>query len=289
MRIVLGFLLLFPFIASAETLELDDALRATYTACVGIDENLSDLKKMAGINTAVTAVGTGLGAGALTVGIIKADRDKLRHELNQELAKLRTGEMSDEEFFKLLNRIPEYKKYIQANSESKTLGNWRTGLMAGNTATNIAGAIVAGNNKVDADLDTQIKNCRTAVQNLRTSIARARIEGADITEATDIFNACSGYETVDVSKINTRAQGALISSIVGATTGVAGTATSAVANTENVRNGDENKEKNINTAANVLAGASTAASGVATVFNATQISAIKKVADVASKCTGVLK
>ena len=77
MRIVLGFLLLFPFIASAETLELDDALRATYSACVGIDENLSDLKKMAGINTVVTAVGTGLGAGALTVGII-ASRIKSR-------------------------------------------------------------------------------------------------------------------------------------------------------------------------------------------------------------------
>ena len=172
--------------------------------------------------------------------------------------------------------------------------------MAGNTATNIAGAIIAGNNKVDADLDTQIKNCRAAVQNLKTSIARARIEGADITEATDIFNACSGYETVDVSKINTRGRGAMISSIVGATTGVAGTATSAVANTESVRkddlatqgkktDSDWDKEKNINTAANVLAGASTAASGVATVFNATQISAIKKVADVASKCTGVLK
>ena len=49
------------------------------------------------------------------------------------------------------------------------------------------------------------------------------------------------------------------------------------------------KEKNLNTTANILAGASTVASATATVFNATQISAIKKVAEVAQQCTEVLK
>jgi hypothetical protein len=42
---------------------------------VGIDDELADLKKMAGINTAVTAVGTAAGAAATTVGIIKANKD----------------------------------------------------------------------------------------------------------------------------------------------------------------------------------------------------------------------
>ena len=87
--------------------------------------------------------------------------------------------------------------------------------------------------------------------------------------------------------------------IVGATTGLAGTITSGVANSESVRkdglkpsektNADWDKEKNINTAANVLAGASTVASGAATVFNATQIKTIKDVANVAAKCTEALK
>ena len=54
-------------------------------------------------------------------------------------------------------------------------------------------------------------------------------------------------------------------------------------------NSNTEKEKNLNTAANVLSGVTTAASATATVFNATQISAIKKVAEVAEKCTGVLK
>ena len=49
------------------------------------------------------------------------------------------------------------------------------------------------------------------------------------------------------------------------------------------------KEKDLNIAANVLSVGATAASISATVFNATQIAAIKKVAGVSEKCTGVLK
>ena len=46
--------IIFPFFSnfilsaySAEVLDLDTALRNTYTACVGIDDELADLKKMA--------------------------------------------------------------------------------------------------------------------------------------------------------------------------------------------------------------------------------------------------
>ena len=59
----------------ADILPLNDALRATYTACVGIDNKLGDLKKMAGINTAVTAVGTATGVGATVAGVVKAQKD----------------------------------------------------------------------------------------------------------------------------------------------------------------------------------------------------------------------
>ena len=62
--------------ASANILPLDDALRATYTACVGIDDELADLKTMAGINTAITSVGTAAGVGATVTGLVKADKDK---------------------------------------------------------------------------------------------------------------------------------------------------------------------------------------------------------------------
>ena len=177
--------------------------------------------------------------------------------------------------------------------QSKNLGNWRTGLMGGATATNVAGAIIAGTNKVDGDLKSQIDNCISNVKTLQNSIMQARINGEDVSEAQSIASACGEYEYVDVSKINNHAEGAMISSIVGAATGLAGTITSATANSNKIRDaqGDaaQQKEKNLNTASNVLAGATTVASATATVFNATQISAIKKVAAVAEKCTGVLK
>jgi len=287
---------------------LDDALRTTYVSCVGIDNELADLKKMAGINTAVTGVGTGLGAGATIVGIVKANKDKQIARLEEELSKLHA--IQERRSFAAPNRAEllagvdayyqdthDESKEIEGQIEkltnqSKKLGNWRTGLMAGNTATNVAGAIIAGNNKIDGDLETQIKNCSAAVKNLRNVMMQARVMGVDITEADSIANACGGYDYVDISKVNNKAKGAFVSSIIGATTGVAGTVTSAMANTDATRNDNtesgKQKEKNLNLAANVLAGTSTVASGVATVFNATEISAIKKVAEVAQKCEGVL-
>ena len=295
---------LVPIFAHADEADLVAALQNTYSACIGIDEALADLKKMAGINTAITGVGTGLGAGATIVGIVKNKKDELRKDLNRKLLDLKN--MSDKEFLKFLGDISLYKEYTetlekleQANKQSKNLGNWRTGLLAGNTATNIAGAIIAGRNTTDGDLQNQIENCKAAISELRRARGRARIDGIDVGEANAIISACEGFETVDVSKINTRAKGAMVSSIVGATTGLSGTITSAVANSESVRkdnvepenktDADWNREKSMNNVANVLAGASTVASGVATVFNATQISAIKKVAEVATKCTEVLK
>ena len=315
MKKLLILAMLFPVVADADVLGLDDALRATYTACVGIDEGLSDLKKMAGINTAVTAVGTAAGAGATVVGIVKANKDAQARGIAEGLKAAKDFQYTSEtikenlwddedtrkaflaEFQAKMNT--EWDEKIQPlRDESKTLGNWRTGLMAGNTATNIAGAIIAGNNKIDEDLQTQIDNCKTAVRNLKDSVMQARMNGEDVTEADNIVEACNEFNYVDVSPINDKAKGAMISSIVGAATGVAGTVTSAVANSDDVRLDNKKfdkteeewqKEKNWNTAANVLAGTSTVASGVATVFNATQISAIKKVANVASKCTEVLK
>ena len=306
MKKLLLLAVLCPMVARADTLPLDDALRATYNACVGIDEELADLKKMAGINTAVTAVGTGLGAGATVVGIVKASKDAKAKAKYDDYVKKPPREVlsqssMDAFFYKwkteFSNDAMEYDKLRQ---QSKKLGDWRTGLMAGSAATSITSAVLAGRNKVSDDLQGQIDNCRASVKELKNSIAMARTQGVDVTEAVAIANTCGEFEYVDISKINKRARGAMISSVVGAATGVAGTVTSGVANSESVRKdnsaksgekskSDLNKEKNINTAANVLAGASTAASATATIFNATQISAIKKVAVVAEKCTGVLK
>ena len=294
----------------ADILPLNDALRATYTACIGIDENLADLKKMAGINTAITSVGTATGIGATVTGIVKSSKDAEIEELEKILEEIdkmhqETTPLTDAEFVTFMsefnsvyNTTLNNKESIQSEidkleKQSKSLGNWRTGLMAGSTATNLAGAIIASKNTTDGEITEQIEACKVAVNNLRQSIVQARISGENISEAEQIANTCGQYEFIDLSKINTKAKGAMISSAIGTATGLTGTIVSASANTDKVRSDNtadgKQKEKNLNLTSNILAGATTAASATATVFNATQISAIKKVAEVATNCTGVLK
>ena len=308
MRFIALFLMFLPFTAMAEVLPLYDALRGTYTACVGIDEELADLKKKAGINTAVTVVGTTTGVGATVTGVVKSSKDSKIEELEIKLEQLREIESKNQQqesvennfeafasefetsYSSIAQQLKDYQSEIDKLTEqSKKLGNWRTGLLAGSTATNIAGAAISGTNKVSAGLKEQINSCISAVDTLQQSMMQARLNGEDITEAQRIVEACKEYEYVDTSKIDNRAKGAMISSVVGAGLGLAGTITSASANSKDVRDGGSDKEKNLNTTANVLSGVTTVASATATGFNAAQISAIKKVAEVAEKCTGVLK
>jgi hypothetical protein len=301
------FAVLLAVPAHAEILDIDIAMNNAKSACGGISAKLAPLKTMAGINTAVTGVGTAANAGATVVGIVKASKDKQAEELEELLAKIdeinKESQMDPpseaeadaflKEFSAELAKAAENSAAYQSeldklNKQSKSLGNWRTGLMAGGTVTNVAGAVIAGTNKVDEDLATMIERCKSSIKDLRDSMMQARIEGRDVGNADNIISKCGDYDTVDLSKIDNRATGAMVSSIVGATTGAAGTVTSIAANTDKTRNDNSDsgkqKEKNLNTASNVLAGASTAASVTATVFNATQISAIKKVSNVADGC-----
>lgn len=291
-------------IHAAEILDLDMALKNTYRACVGIDEKLSDYKVLAGINTAVQAVGTGLGTGATAVGIVKASTDK-KMERNEKI--LNVEKLTDEEKTEIVAKFKDLIEKLKTKAEkekfeaqlkeqekkSKNLGNWRTGLMAGATVTNVTGAILASQSGANKEIPEMIKDCLAKVDDLKMSIGQARMEGKDVTEAQQILASCREYNTVDVSAVSKRAKGAMISSVVGATTGATGTIISGVANSDNIRQNNtkqgKKKEKDLNTASNVLAGATTVASAVSTVFSGTQIAAIKRIAKVAANCEGALK
>lgn len=314
-KIFIGICAVFVSVcARADEASLVTALQDTYMSCIGIDDELYELKKMAGINTAITGVGTGLGIGATAVGIAKEKVDKeidrLKLEKLRAIEEQRTEagapELSNEEKTEFTATFETASGSVnsaevtdtqitQLTKKSKSLGHWRTGLMFGNTATNVAGAIISSQNRVGTDLQTQIDNCKASVSRLQDAMMQAKIEGVDINEAQNIVNACKEYNYVDLDKINDRGKGATISSVVGAGLGLTGTITSGIANSDSIRSQTTaqglrtDKEKNLNTASNILAGASTVASATATVFNATQIKAIKDVANVASKCTGVLK
>ena len=293
--------------------ELSIAIANTRTLCGGIGNELGEIKKLAGINTAVTATGTVAGGGATVVGLVKSSTDKIAEEIEAELANLRKMAYAQNPLnLKPIhvnwaatslranknNAISEKERQLaQLNEKSKSMGNWRTGLMATSVATNIAGAVIAGTNQVKGDLKSQIDACVESVKNLSNVRMQARISGTaneqDLAYAENIVRACEEWDTVDVSSINKKASGAAISSGVGAGLGLAGVVTSAMANTDKTRNDNSDtgkeKEKNLNTAANVLAGGTTIASATATIFNATQINATKRAVSVANKCEEALR
>lgn len=313
MRLTFGILMSLMVGTAHANTDLAAAIENVRTACGNISAELSDMKKMAGITTAVTGVGTVAGGVALGTGIAKANVDKEIEELEAQIAELkksRSGvpveklEIANKNEFNqsLDDFVRTYSAELQqkaaelsaAEKKSKQLGNVRTGTLAAATATNIAGAVMSGTNRIKGDLKQQIDECLTSVKTLSNVRVQARIDGSandtDLARAENIIRACDAWTTVDVSSINKRSTGATVSSGIGAGLGLAGTITSASANSDGVRNGDDTqREKNLNTAANVLAGGTTVASLSATIFNATQISAIKRAATVADECEGALK
>lgn len=292
----LFFILLSVIANNSYAGDFETAINTARTKCSGISNELSDLKKMAGINTAITGVGIATATGATVVGVVKASKDKdletILSVVDKNKPKSQNPSVNDTlEIYDAY--IKKYKTIDEAQTaldrESKTLGHWRTGLLGTSTATNVAGSIIAGNNSIDDNLSIRIGECIESIDSLKDAVIQARTEGINVENAKKIINECEMWKTADLSVINNKARGAMLSSIVGATTGAAGTVTSAIANSNNIRNGDEKKEKNLNTASNVLAAGTAVASGAATIFNAKQISAVKKIIGIADKCEEVLK
>lgn len=297
------------FSCNATPLDPNVAIANARMNCDKISQRFGSMKTMAQVNTAVTAVGTAAGVGATVVGIAKANTDKEIEKLIQavkqrESTKGNTTLDMDakqdfvDETMSLIKSMTQQENTQNSELEkrSKNLGNWRTGLMAGNTATNIAGTIIAANNHTDQNLRDQLDKCITSIKDLQDSKIQAQIENntdmAVLQKMDRIINACRDYETLDISKIDTKAKGAAISSGVGIAVGTAGTITSAVANSDKIRQDNSDagmaKEKNLNTASNVLAAGATVTSGVATVFNAQQIGTINKAQQIATQCSEAL-
>lgn len=291
--------------------ELSAAIENIRSTCGGIGASLADMKKMAGITTAITGVGTVAGGVALGTGLAKTNLDTQISELEENLVQMDMARnLQPITIANNQNLQQELDAYAAGKSEtltsisnevldtaekqSKQLGNIRTGTMAVATATNIAGAIMSGTNQIKGDLQQQIDECLNSVKTLSNVRMQARISktatDADLARAENIIRACDAWTTVDISSINKRSTGATVSSGIGAGLGLAGTITAASANSDGVRDGEDmQREKNLNTAANVLAGGTTVASLSATIFNATQIKAIKRAATVADECEGALK
>lgn len=289
---------------------LDDlrfALNNAKISCSGISDKLTDLKRMAGINTAVTGVGTVTGGVAFGAGIAKAKLDKkINLELQSAINTNRSNAQNasnDGAYVPNLG-VPRNGGGMDLTTKtndqdmlqkSQKLGDIRTGGIAVAGATNVVGSVIASKNISMDDLEDAIAGCTLAIKNLESAQMQVRTDGGDVDailsqRATDAISKCKQLKTVDLSSVIKKAKGAMLGSVIGAASGAVGTVVSVLANSSKVRNDNSNtgieKEKNLNTASNVLAGTTTVASATSTVFNATQINAIKKISVLAEECEG---
>lgn len=165
--------------------------------------------------------------------------------------------------------------------------------MAGNVATNVASAIIAGVNRDKSDLVQQIQACNEAVKNsaiIKQELQRAGINPLEhpIMQKMDSVNTwCGKLNAADVEQIENKMTAVMGTSIAGAVVGGAGVAVSASANSDKIRDGD--KEKALNTTANVLSGANVATGLVGVGLNVSMISTARNMIKQSELCEEVLK
>ena len=177
----------------------------------------------------------------------------------------------------------QMKHDYEANA--KRLGNIRTGLMAGNTVTAVAGTIVSSSSKKNSDsIKDRIQQCLDTIKNNEQKIGQLRIDcgHGQYEKLKKVVSECRMLSTENMEKISKISTASAAVSGVNIGTGFVGTITSALGN----KNQYDQKTKNLNTAANVMAGASTVASGVATLLNAVTLKSLDNNISVSESCEG---
>ena len=278
--------------------------------CSGIKSNLDTIFGLSVATTVSSGLGTLAAGGALGVGIAKSVTDKKieKNKLFLETKSSRLDTSSPENLkasaTALLSELDSDAEKLEAEiskleKTSKTLGNIRTGLMAGATATSLVSTGTSIGATVTASkLAEKMSSCNTKLSELK--IAKntliAVLEDAEqpstIATADNILNACTGYDEANIKTLKTTMTASAVVSGIGSAVAGAGTVTSIMANTDKTRNDDsekgQKKEKALNLTTNILAGVATGTSGASTVLSATAISRAKKDSEMAGNCESVL-
>lgn len=282
---------------------------AARIVCSGISDEISKVSNVSKINTAVTGVGTVAAGGALVAGIKKSQEEEEIDKLVAEICAAGgctvegVESMSNEDFFNnVIQPMAEIAELQERLERSKKLGNWRTGLMAGTIGTNVASAIISGVNRNQSELIQHIQACNTAVQSAGDMSKQLKAESVNpmenpiVKKLNNMNTWCSSINIADIEKIEKRMTGVMGTSIAGAVIGVAGTATSASANSDKymdeknrmkLSEQEKNKKNNLNTAANVMAGANVVTGAVETGLNISLITLTKKLIKQAEQCEEV--
>lgn len=291
--------------------EAQDTFNAVKMVCSGISDEISKVSNISKINTAVTGVGTVVAGGALVSGIKKSQEEQEIDILVKKICNAGgctadgVESMSNEDFFNnVIKPMAEIAELQEKLERSKKLGNWRTGLMAGTIGTNVASAIISGVNTDQSDLIQHIQACNEAVKSVNTMSNKLKLEGVNplenpvMKQLSNVGTWCNNINITDIEKIEKRMTGVMGTSIAGAVIGVAGTATSAAANSDKymdeqkrlrLSEQEKNKKNNLNTASNVMAGANVVTGAVETGLNISLITLAKKLIKQAEQCEEVFE
>lgn len=236
----------------------------------------------------------------------KAEYAKLEQEREQQLASNKhlniiaenqTKMQSNEN--KIANNISDIEyltqKVEKETDSSKTLGNVRTGLMAGSTATSLTSTITSGISTAKFDnLIEKMKKCSNSAKALRDLgvhlIAEIEDKGENAEQykqsLKDIEN-CTTFDTDNIRDIKGVMIGSSVVGGVGSATALTGTITSAIANTDKTRQNNDKATK-LNLFSNIMAGVTTGTSATGTVLSSVAISKLNKNSDNADKCINAL-
>lgn len=289
----------------------EQIFEATRITCSGISDEISKVSNISKANTAVTAVGTAAAGGALVAGVKKSQEEEEIDRLIEEMC-AKGGctpegveKMSNEQFFTdVLQPMGQIAELQERIDKSKKLGNWRTGLMAGTIGTNLASAIMSGLNINQSELEQHISACNEMIKTVPDIENELRRAGADpneyevVKKLSSVRTWCNQINVKDIEKIEKRMKGVLGTSVAGTAIGVVGVGTSAAANSNKymdvsnkvrMSDDDKQKEKALNTTANVMAGANIATGAVETGLNISLITLTKKLMQSAERCENVLQ
>ncbi len=302
--------------------KLDEAL----SVCSGIKKDLDSIFGLSVATTVVSGTGTLASGGALGVGVAKIVTDNKTEKLENQVEMYQlqsvkiTGNSSislnaqpvvsgseEEVRAKVIDvmgdintKVADLQKQIAENEKkSSILGNVRTGLMAGATATSVASTVtsaVAGSQATK--LAKQMEDCDKKIHEVK--LAKGVLEAYDeisnssaLEKAKNVLNVCVGFDKNNINTLKTTMTASAVVSGIGSATAGAGTVTSVLANSKKVRNDNsvegKKKEKGLNLASNILAGVATGTSGASTVLSATAIEKAKKDSVVAENCENALK
>lgn len=314
--------------SNAELLnQAEEVYNATRIVCSGISDQIAKVANISTANTAITGAGTIAATGALVAGVKKSNIDaEIESRLDEFCKTNDCTQKPDEDAQDFYTKIIEGLAGISTESgldktdsksiesmlgQSQKLGNWRTGLMAGTIGTNLATAILSGRNMNQSDLIQQITACNDmikTVSEVQHTLKTAGINPIENPVMRKLDNAktwCDQMNVADVEKIENRMKASLGTSIAGGVIGVAGTATSAAANSDkysdvaaraslhannnNNNTAESQKAKNLNTAANIMSGASIATGVAGTAVNISLISLAKKMIKSAQRCEETLQ